>query len=683
MPTRKASFAAVADAGSDGVIVADGDGRILAVSPRAGRMLRLDSAVMVGEPIASLMPGIDVVEGEGRGAGELSFTRGDGVVVPLSVSIEATFLEGRRLVLVVISETIERVALKRALAESEARYALVAAGANDGLWEWNLADGTVQFSARWKNLLGLEPETLKCAPDDWLSRIHPDDVGAFCDRFDAHLDGETPQFEHEYRMLHANGEYRWVQARGMAARRDNGEPFLMAGSQADITDRKLAEDSLTHGAFHDALTGLPNRALMLDRINQAVARLARAGDQHFALVVLDLDRFIIVNESLGHAAGDELLVSLARRLEATLAPGDTLSRLGGDEFSVLMEAFESLDQVRDAIKAMQGVISQPFYMYGKEIFVSASIGVAVGHNGYQRAEEVLRDADLAMHRSKKEGKSGYEFFDESRHRRSVDLLQVESGLRRALDNNDILVHYQPIVDLKRGVVTGFEALARMSDPVRGVVPPGEFIGVAEDTGLIVPLGERVLELACKTANEWQHRFGLENGLSMSVNLSARHLAEDNIVDLLEEVLTRSSLPPRDLKIEITESLIMTNPELAAQTLARIKELGVTLSLDDFGTGYSSLSYLRRFPIDTLKMDRSFVGRMDTDERDMELVRMIIMLAHTLGMEVIGEGIESESQLELLRELNCEFGQGYFFARPLTAEAAAEFLVEAPNWREAQ
>ena len=664
---------------SEGIVTADLAGRVQSSNKAAKEIFDCDGHLAPGTPLNEVMPAVSIDETGVPKDGDWSLARRDGTDIPVNVASYKMRLDGRECVVVVLTDNTERETVRRALAESDARYALVAAGANDGLWEWNLEEGTVQFSGRWRTLLGLEEASLKHTPEAWLSRIHPDDVDTFCDRFDSHLEGKTSQFEHEYRMKHANGEYRWVQARGIVARRENGDPFLMAGSQSDITDRKTAEESLTHRALHDALTGLPNRALVLDRVNQALARLERNEEQNFALAILDLDRFMIVNESLGHAAGDELLVSLARRLETKIAPGNTLARLGGDEFAVLLEDFETTDEIRVTIRELQHVISQPISMHGRDVFVSASIGVALGGPGYKRAEEVLRDADLAMYRAKKNGVAGFEFFDEARHRGSVDLLQVETSIRRALENDDILVHYQPIVDLNKGVLTGFEALARMAHPTRGLVPPGEFIPVAEDTGLIVPLGERVLEMACDAASAWQSKFGLANKLSMSVNLSARHLAQENIVNVLENALARSSLPPQDLKIEITESLIMTNPELAAQMLARIKELGVTLSLDDFGTGYSSLSYLRRFPIDTLKMDRSFVGRMDTDDRDMELVRMIILLAHTLGMEVIGEGIESESQVGLLRDLNCEFGQGFFFARPLPEDDAIRMLSAPPAW----
>ncbi len=667
----------VLDRISEGVLAVNLGGHVVDANRAAEEILGFSRAELLQNNLENVIPEAVLGGAVDETPKNLSVICAKGIIKSLCVSVFSTGFEEKLAATVLFTSTDSA---KEKESQSDKRYELLAAGVNDGLWEWNLEDGTVYFSARWRSLLGLEKAVVKHTPESWLSRIHPDDVEVFCSRFDAHLDGESSIFEHEYRMRHANGDFRWVRARGIAARRDSGQPYLMAGSQSDITDRKLAEENVTHGSLHDALTGLPNRGLMLDRIGQALARLKRNEQHRFALAIFDLDRFLVVNESLGHAAGDALLVSLARRLESVVASGNTLARLGGDEFAILIEDYESPDEINKYIHELQSVVSQPFDINGEEVFVSASFGVATGAPKYKRSEELLRDADLAMYRAKKDSKSGFETFDEQRHRRSVNQLQIEAMLRRALDNGDIVVHYQPIVDLRSGKISGFEALTRLNHPTNGLVPPSEFIGIAEETGLIVPLSEQVLKKACIAAGAWQRRFGLENQLSMSVNFSARHISEDNIVELLKRSLRDSRLPPEDLKIEITESLIMTNPELAAQTFAQIKELGVTLSLDDFGTGYSSLSYLRRFPIDTLKMDRSFVSRMDTDEKDMELVRMIIMLAHTLGMVVIGEGIESDSQLGLLRNLNCEFGQGYFFAKPLTEDAAAGMLAAPPVWR---
>ena len=663
----------ILDSISDGVVTVNLKGRIENINRAGLELFGFSGDQIVGENIEALIPELGIVRMASLKETETVGRRQDGTNFNVRL-LMTPFKQGdEQKYVATITDTSTSRGSKTDIRESEERYALAALGANDGLWDWNLEDGTIYLSSRWRSMLGLEENDLKNSPEEWLSRIHPDDVVGFCEDFDAHLDGTSSQFEHEFRMRHANGDFRWMQARGLAVRQADGKVYRMAGSQSDITDRKLAEERLMHGALHDPLTSLPNRALMLDRLGQALSRMERNVELNFALAILDLDRFMLVNESLGHVVGDELLVSLSRRLEAEVGVGNTLARLGGDEFAILMEDGDTLADIKSYVKRLQEVIAKPFELLGKDVYVSASFGIVSGEPSYTRASDMLRDADLAMYRAKKEGKTGFEVFEESRHRREFDQLQVETSLRQGLEEGWIHVYYQPIVDLKTRKIKGFEALSRLIHPTHGIIPPVEFIGVAEETGLIVPLGEQMLEMACAQTVEWQREFGLSDELDISVNLSARHLAEDNIVELLQEVLEKTKIPPASLKVEITESLIMSNPELAAQTLDRIKKLGITLSLDDFGTGYSSLSYLRRFPIDTLKMDRSFVAPIDTDKRDLELVRMIILLAHTLGMEVVGEGIETESHLDLLRGLDCEYGQGYFFSRPLPAGEVAALL----------
>lgn len=663
----------ILDAISDGVVTVNLKGKIENINRAGLELFGFSGEQIIGRNIETLIPELGIVRMASLKKTETVGRRQDGTAFDVRLLMTSFRQGAEQKYVATIIDTSSSDVSKTDIRESEERYALAALGANDGLWDWNLDDGTIYLSSRWRSMLGIEDSDIKNSPEEWLSRIHPEDVVAFCEDFDAHLDGTSSQFEHEFRMRHANGEYRWMQARGLAVRQADGKVYRMAGSQSDITDRKLAEERLMHGALHDPLTGLPNRALMLDRLGQALSRMERNDEMNFALAILDLDRFMLVNESLGHVVGDELLVSLARRLEAEIGVGNTLARLGGDEFAILMESPETLADVKSYVQRLQEIIAKPFELLGKDVYVSASFGIVSGEPKYTRASDMLRDADLAMYRAKKEGKTGYEVFEESRHRREFDQLEVETSLRQGLEEGWIHVYYQPIVDLKTRKIKGFEALSRLIHPTHGIIPPVEFIGVAEETGLIVPLGEQMLLMACAQTVEWQQQFGLSDALDISVNLSARHLAEDNIVELLGDVLEKTKIPPASLKVEITESLIMSNPELAAQTLDRIKKLGITLSLDDFGTGYSSLSYLRRFPIDTLKMDRSFVAPIDKDKRDLELVRMIILLAHTLGMEVVGEGIETESHLDLLRDLDCEYGQGYFFSRPLPAPEVAALL----------
>jgi diguanylate cyclase (GGDEF)-like protein/PAS domain S-box-containing protein len=581
-----------------------------------------------------------------------------------------------------LREAIERAERKRAeeaLRESEERYALAARGANDGLWDWNLKTNAIYFSARWKSMLGCEESEIQNSPAEWFNRVHPADFERLRAEIAAHLEGRTPHFEDEHRMLHRDGAYRWMLSRGLAVRDASGKAYRMAGSQTDITKRKDAEEQLLHDAFHDVLTGLPNRALLMDRLDLLVTRAQRRRDYLFAVLWLDLDRFKVVNDSLGHLMGDQLLVATARRLEGCLRPVDTVARIGGDEFTIL------LDDIRDASDAVrvadriQRELALPFNVSGQEVFTSASIGIALSATGYERAEDVLRDADTAMYRAKALGKARHEVFDKAMHARTRALLQVETDLRRAVERREFRIHYQPIVSLETGTIAGFEALVRWDHPDRGLVAPGEFIPVAEDTGLIIPIGRVVLEEACRQAREWQARFPGGPPLSVSANLSMKQLLQRDLAQQIGQVLWETGLDADRLRLEITESMLMENVEYANTIVLQLRALDIRLSIDDFGTGYSSLSYLHRFPIDALKIDRSFVSGTGANERNPEIVRAIVTLARSLGVKVIAEGIETAEQLAQLRALDCEYGQGYFFSRPVDDERVRALIAARPRW----
>jgi diguanylate cyclase (GGDEF)-like protein len=399
----------------------------------------------------------------------------------------------------------------------------------------------------------------------------------------------------------------------------------------------------------------------------------RNKDHLFAVLFLDLDRFKNVNDSLGHSYGDLLLVAFAERLERTLRPVDTLARFGGDEFAILLSGIvDTTDAVRVS-ERIHGELSLPFNLNRNSTFASASIGIASSSSGYDRPEDILRDADIAMYRAKENGKARYEMFDQGMHARAVSRLQLESDLRQAIEEKQFSVFYQPIVALETGRLSGFEALVRWNHPRRGIVTPSDFVPVAEETGLIVPIGEWVLEEACKKIKEWQTKSPSHRGLCLSVNLSARQVSQPDLVERIQRALNISKLHPHFLKLELTESVVMENAESAAQMLKRLRALGVQLSIDDFGTGYSSLSYLHRFPVNYLKIDRSFVMRMTTDN-DNAIVKTISTLAHNLGMEVIAEGVETEEQCRQLKALGCEYGQGYLFSRPVNADGALRLLA---------
>jgi diguanylate cyclase (GGDEF)-like protein len=453
------------------------------------------------------------------------------------------------------------------------------------------------------------------------------------------------------------------------------QPLHLIFQIQDITDRKRAEEQLLHDAFHDALTGLPNRALFMDHVKMAIQRSRRSGNRLFAALFLDLDRFKIINDSLGHMVGDQLLVGIAHRLEACLRPGDTVARLGGDEFTILLEDLASMDDAIEVASRVQEAVSQPFNIGGHEVFTTASIGIALSNTGYERAEDLLRDADTAMYRAKMEGKKRHVVFDKAMHDRAMELLQLETDLRRAITRNEFFLNYQPIVSLETGKVMSFEALVRWRHPERGLVGPGDFIPVAEETGLIIPLGQWVLNEACLQMREWQRHGVADASVTMSVNLSSRQFSQPDLIEQVRGALRESGLRPGNLKLEITESMVMENIDTAIDMLMQLRGLGVGLSIDDFGTGYSSLSYLHRFPIDTLKIDRSFVTQMTDNSENAEIVRTIVTLARSLDMAVVAEGVETSDQLRQLGDLGCDYGQGYLFSRPVGAGPAAELLTE--------
>ncbi|HSP06734.1 MAG TPA: PAS domain S-box protein, partial [Acidobacteriota bacterium] len=509
----------------------------------------------------------------------------------------------------ILTDVTVRMLAEEALRESEERYALAARGANDGLWDWNLKTNEVYFSARWKLMLGWEEKDVAANPEEWFRRVHPDDLERVKTGIATHLEGITPHFENEHRMQHRDGSYRWMLTRGLTVGDGSGKPYRMAGSQTDITERKLAEEQLLHDAFHDALTNLSNRALFMDRLAGAVARARRREDYLFAVLFLDVDRFKVVNDSLGHLAGDQLLVTMARRLETCLRPGDTVARLGGDEFAVLLEDISDVSDSIRVAERIQRELEQPFILGGNEVFASASVGIAPATSIYERAEDVLRDADTAMYRAKALGKARHQVFDRTMHARAVALLQLETDLRKAIEREEFRLYYQPIVEFSTGRIEGFEALIRWMHPERNIIAPSEFIPVAEENGLIIPIGRWAIREACQQLKKWQTQFPDVPPLSVSVNISGKQLSRPDLIDEIKTVLTETAIDPSTLKLEITESVIMENAEYAVEMLLQLRALNVQLNVDDFGTGYSSLSYLHRFPVNTLKIDRSFVSRI--------------------------------------------------------------------------
>jgi diguanylate cyclase (GGDEF)-like protein/PAS domain S-box-containing protein len=559
-----------------------------------------------------------------------------------------------------------------------------------------------------KRILGYSPH--HAIGRSALGTVHPDDCATIAQTLHKAIENpKRSQLPLEYRVRHRNGSWCYVEAVATNLLHDPAVKGIVINCH-DITQRKLAEEQLLHDAFHDALTGLPNRALFTDRLEHALKLAKRRKDYLFAVLFLDLDRFKVVNDSLGHAIGDQLLVAIARRLETCLRAGDTVARLGGDEFVLLLEDIDGVNEATNIVNRLQKKITSPILLDGHEVFITASIGIALSSGEYEEPTNLLRDADTAMYRAKELGRARHEVFNSSMHAHALKLLQLENDLRRAIESikdpateedslpspksipsgrsslpplsadPQFIIHYQPIVSIANTAIIGFEALVRWQHPERGLVSPNEFIPIAEETGLIVPLGRWVLRTACHQIRQWQQLFQNKPPLSVSVNLSVKQFSQPDLIEYIDRVLEETHLDGSSLKLEITESVLIENSDSVTAMLVQLRARNIHLCIDDFGTGYSSLSYLHRFPTNTLKIDRSFVSRMGGDFDlgkggidPTEIVRSIVTLSHNLGMDVVAEGVEEASQLSILKGLKCEFAQGFFFSKPVDSQTAADLI----------
>jgi diguanylate cyclase (GGDEF)-like protein/PAS domain S-box-containing protein len=567
-----------------------------------------------------------------------------------------------------IRYAVERANSLRALRESEERYQRLVELSPDAIFV-HVEGKLVFINSAGVKLLGAESAE-QLAGLAVMSLVHKDFQESVKRRISGLIDGETEAPFLEQKLVRLDGTEVDVEVAAV--------PFIYEGRSAiqvvarDVTRRKQVEEKLIHDAFHDGLTGLPNRALFMDHLRLAVGRAARPTKYLFAVLFLDLDRFKNVNDSLGHTVGDQLLVAIARRIENCLRHIDTVARFGGDEFAVLLDGVEDANDAVRVAERLQRELTTPINVGGHEVFTSASIGIALSSTGYERPEDVLRDADTAMYRAKAAGKARHEIFDTGMHARAVALLRLETDLRRAVERGEFVVHYQPIVSLTDDTIRGFEALVRWQHPERGLIAPSEFISVAEETGLIIPLGRWVLREACLQMRRWQESFSSARPLSLSVNISGNQFMQPDLVEQVKQILDETGFDPHCLQLEITESSVIENTETVTAMLVQLRSLGIRLSMDDFGTGYSSLSYLHRFPIHTLKIDRSFISGCGGGDEN-EIVRTIIMLARNMGMDVVAEGVETEQQLASLRDLRCEYGQGFLFSHPLDAATTARLL----------
>ena len=668
-----------------GIIAFDRRGIVSRFSPGAERIFGYRAEEAVDYPMATFLPScfenssgdlIPELVGDSGDSREAARSRQigqrkDGTQFPIELIFAAGGADDHGVATAIVTDLSASCLTEAALKQSRERYDLTARVANDGLWDWDLEKSEIYFSPRWKAMLGFADDEIGNRPENWFDRVHLDDRSALQARVAKHLEGQSPHFEAEFRILHSDGSYRWVLNRGLAVRDEHGRAVRMVGAQTDITARKQAERRLLQAAFNDPLTGLANRTYFMDRLENATRKARQNDGELFALLFLDLDRFKVVNDSLGHSGGDQLLISVARRLKTCVRPSDTIARLGGDEFAILLESLRDKKEATRIADRIQLGLSQPFTVGDQEVFTAASIGIALSADGHQKAEDLLHGADSAMYRAKALGKNRYELFDHGVQTGDSELLHLQTSLRRGLERKEFRIHYQPIVSVASGLITGCEALLRWQHPERGLLRPAEFIPTAEETGVIIPISEWILRAVCQQAKDWQNQ-GFPP-IRACVNVSPRQLREPNFFDVVSEVLVDTGLDPWLLQLELTENSLLDNADATIKPLVKLYTKGVKISLDDFGTGYSSMMHLRCFPISALKIDECFIREITTDAADAAIATGLILLAHSLELKVIGEGVETPEQLKFLQGQKCDEVQGHVISPPVEVEAFPKLL----------
>jgi diguanylate cyclase (GGDEF)-like protein/PAS domain S-box-containing protein len=664
-----------------GMSVVDGDGRVTLWTDALERILGTSRERAIGRVLADAVPMLGGSEISRAIQETLADRQPRTLTLRLSTASDGCILRVKvvstaRGAAVLWHDVTERTQVEQELKRAGERLALAAEGANDGLWQWNLRTQEFYMSGRWRAMIGLPADAGVGRPEEWLDRVHAEDLTDLKQTLDAYLSGQTDVFQHEHRIRRDDGTYRRFLCRGVAVSgRRRGRRDRIAGSLTDTTEQAIAQERLRSVGFMDPLTGLYNRTVFVVGLGRRIEEFRdRRVSNCFAVLYLDLDRFKIVNDSLGHFVGDELLKAVSRRLEKCLRHGDALARLGGDEFAILLNGLGDDAQANAIAFRIQDALSAPFSIGGREVFTSASIGIAFGPAHYTNPDEVMRDADTAMYHAKARGKARHEVFDADMHARVRDRLSLENDLRRAIASNDFEVHYQPIVSLTSGMCVGFESLVRWTrngEPIS----PVTFIPIAEELGLIEPLGTWVMQQACRTFADWQRRYPSAGLDCITVNVSSRQLVQQNFPRVVQQAVHQAGLKPADLRVEITETALMDNPGEAAGVVRELRDFGVKVYLDDFGTGYSSLSHLHKLPVDALKIDRSFVNSLLLPARP-AIVESILALARTLNTSVVAEGVESDVQARELERLGCTHAQGFLFSRPLSTKLAEQVVLRS-------
>ena len=669
-------YRALFESAHDAVLIVDPEsGLLLDANQRCADVYGYTRAELLGKKLDGVWPGADherlaAAARMHGGNFEALHLRRDGTPIFVEVSAGPVQFRGRPAVWMSNRDVTERKRTQDALQASEERYRLLFDASPQPMWVYDLT--TLHFLAVNHAALEHYGYTREEFSRMTITEIRPlEDQQLLLERMATPLPAESPATLWRHRKK--SGEIIDVEISSHALELEGRKARLVVAN--DVTDRLRAQQKLWHAAFYDALTGLPNRALFMERLGQAQARAKGRAGEGFAVLFLDLDRFKVVNDSMGHRAGDQLLVAIARRLDRIRRAGDTVARLGGDEFAFLIEGAGEANEAGRVANRVHRELSQPFEVHGQEVFTSASIGIALSGSNDHRPEDLLRDADTAMYRAKSQGNAKHAIFDITMHDRAVAVLQLENDLRRAIDRQELRVEYQPIVQLGTSRVVGFEALARWQHQKRGMVPPTEFIPMAEETGIISALGRWVLEEACRQVRAMHVLYPKGPLPSLSVNISGRQILQPDLVEQVAEVLETTGLDPRLLRLELTESVLVENEAAASRCLIGLRQLGLKLVIDDFGTGYSSLSYLHRMPIDTIKIDASFVRTMAVDEKNRRIVETILSLGKNLGVEVVAEGVETQAQADALQRLGCSFVQGYLYSPSVDARSAAAMLAQ--------
>ena len=599
--------------------------------------------------------------------------RKDGSTFPSEVIGVKIHLNKQECVLGTVQDISDRVAIERAITKNESRNQLIMKIANDGIWDWHLDTNLMIFDERYYIMAGYEKDDFPYTFEEWEKRVHPDDLCHATNSFQAYLTGKSVNFEAEYRFLCQNKTYMWIKARGKVVKRnEQGDPIRFIGTHSDITVQKKHEEKILHQAHFDSLTFLPNRFLSLDRLNHACKE-AKRKQETIALLFLDLDDFKKVNDSLGHETGDLLLIEAANRLRNVVRSIDTVGRLGGDEFIIILSGLKSAKEAHPIVENLLNQFRDLFIIQNRELMLTATVGVSIYPNDATDASELLRNADSAMYDAKSCGRNTYSYYTAQMNQCAKRRLAIEEQIHGALSRQEFSVYYQAKIDINSSKIMGAEALLRWNNPALGNVPPDEFIPIAEQTGNIIPLGKFVLQHALEQTAFWQKSYN--NNFQIAVNLSPRQFRDPQLLTFLEQCLNDTGVLAAQLELEITEGVLLSGHSYVDKVLKGITHLGIKMAMDDFGTGYSSLSYLRTYPFDVLKIDRSFINEINKTVKSKALINAIISMSHALNLKVVAEGIETEQQYKQLKKLHCDYGQGYLFSRPVTAMQMSTLLKE--------